>query len=157
MQASAFEQALHCVWADWERFVPAVWALPGKSMHGAGSAWQSCRQPPENVINYWLLCFVMLEELNVPNDISSLGTTNWWEHNAWSGWPVAICSMTHLLPQLHISAKVQSQICDMKTPGDSQGSRCQMLTVYCLLVEVLLLCPQPAYQNNQRLLGIGGL
>lgn len=85
------------------------------------------KRKPENVINYWLLCFVMLEELNVPNDISSLGTTNWWEHNAWSGWPVAICSMTHLLPQLHI------------------------------FVEVLLLCPQPAYQNNQRLLGIGGL
>ena len=85
----------------------AVVALLNESMHGAGIALQSCRQSPENVINHWLICCVLLEELNLLDDISSLGTTNWWEHYAWSWWPVAICSMAHLLPQLHISAAIQ--------------------------------------------------
>lgn len=111
MQGDAFKQPMQCVCADREQSILADcnWALLGESMHGAGIACESCRQSPKNVIDYWLLCFVMLEKLNVPNDISSLGTANWWEQYAWSGWPVAMCSMTHLLPQLYISVNIRLQ------------------------------------------------
>lgn len=55
-------------------------------------------ESPENVINHRPICVVVLEVLNVPNKVSSLGTANWWQEYAWGRRPVPKGSMPHLLP-----------------------------------------------------------
>lgn len=78
-------------------------------MCGAGIAPQICPQLPEDVIYHWLICIVTLEALNVSDEISSLGTANWWQNNAWSWWPITQGCMPHLLPQLCISAAMRAE------------------------------------------------
>ena len=71
-------------------------------LHGAGRAYQyalrGCPQSPENMINHWPICIVMLEALNVPEEISSLDTADWRQNYAWGWRPVTKGSMPHLLP-----------------------------------------------------------
>lgn len=76
-----------------------------KEYHPRGSTQQALHtslhsgtESPENVINHWPICVVMLEVLNVPNKVSSLGTANRWQEYAWGRRPVPKGSMPHLLP-----------------------------------------------------------
>ena len=91
----------------------------------------------------------MLEALNVPDEISSLGTANGRQNYAWGWWPVTKSSIPHLLPQVYISAI--RLIPRLLMPDEINSA------IDSVLVEVALLCPKPPYQNNHRLPGMSSM
>ena len=105
-------------------------------------------QSPEDVVNHWLVCVGELNALDTLDELSSLSSANWWQHNAWCWRPVSKGVMAHLLPQLYIPRESRTSLESLMQVTEATAEN------ELLLIEVPLLCPKPTDQDNQRLFDI---